>query len=55
MKKVDTKVNARYPIIIKKTTEIIKITNNYYYDSTLFQPKFYLNKYVNIVENKIYI
>ena len=52
--KVDTKVNARYPIIIKKTTEIIKITNNYYYDSTLFQPKFYLNKYLNIVENKIY-
>ena len=52
--KVDNIIDARYPILIKKTTEIIRITNNYYYDSNAYQAKFYLNKYSNSLTNKIY-
>ena len=47
-------INAKHPILIKKTTELIKITNNNYNDKYLFKAKFYLNKYFNILENKLY-
>ena len=47
-------INAKHPILIKKTTELIKITNYNYNDKYLFKAKFYLNEYFNILENKLY-
>ena len=46
-------INVKHPILIKKTTEIIKITNNYYNISNINKVKFYLCKYINILKNKI--
>ena len=47
-------INARHPILIKKTTELIKITNYNYDDKYLFKAKFCLNKYFNVLDNKLY-
>ena len=52
--KVKYKINAKHPILIRKTTELIKITNNFYNNSSLYQAKFYLNRYSNVLDNKIY-
>ena len=47
-------INARHPILIKKTTELLKITNYNYNEKYLFKAKLYLNKYFKVTENKIY-
>ena len=50
---IDSKIDIRYPILIRKTTEILKITNNNYNNSNSYKVKFYLFKYSNLLENKI--
>ena len=45
-------IDIIHPIIIKKSTEFFKITNNYYIKN-IYDGKLYLNKYFNYLDNKI--
>ena len=45
-------IDINHPILIKKSTELIKITNNYY-SNYVYGAKLYLNKYFNHIDNKI--
>lgn len=39
--------NIKHPILVKKTTEFIKITNDNFDLNYYFKAKFYMNKYIN--------
>ena len=47
-------INANHPILIRRTTELIKITNNNYYLKYLNKAKFYLNRYIIKNDQKLY-